>query len=77
MVHTTEGELIASYLTSHIEGQRWSEREAATRLGLTRSTLRRRLSHGDFRVNELAVIATRLDTTSAELVAKARAGVAA
>lgn len=68
MVHTDEATRLAAYLASHIEAQGWSERDAAQNLGLTRSTLRRRLEHGDFKVHEVSLIAIRLGTTASELM---------
>ena len=76
MVHTDEAARLAAYLTSYIEGQGWSERDAAQHFGFTRSTLRRRLSTGDFKVYEVSLIANRLGTTSADLMQRAQ-GVAA
>ena len=70
MVHTDEGARLAAYLTAYIEEQRWSEREAALNLGLRRSTLRRRLEHGDFKLREVALIAQRLGTTTSALTRK-------
>ena len=71
MVHTDEEARLAAYLASYIEDKNWSEREAALNLGLKRSTLRRRLEHGGFKLWELRLIADRLGTTTSELARRA------
>ena len=48
-----------------------SENTASKRSGIPRQTLRRRLITGDFKHGELWQIATLLDTTPADLMARA------
>lgn len=68
MSHTPdEAAALAAYLAKYIEDNRWSEREAAARLGFKRSTLQRRLARADFKMRELPCIAANLGITKAEL----------
>ena len=53
-----------------------SENTASIRSGIPRQTLRRRLVTGDFKYGELQQIAGILDTTPAELLARAERGAA-
>ena len=53
-----------------------SENVASIRSGIPRQTLRRRLITGDFKYGELQQIAGILNTTPAELLARAERGAA-
>lgn len=67
MPHTDEAAALAAFLSEYIEEEGLSKREAAKRLGYTKSTLDRRLERADFRLSELSRVAKRLGMTREQL----------
>jgi lambda repressor-like predicted transcriptional regulator len=62
---------LAEVVAAALKDAGLSDNAAATRSGIPRETLRRRLVTGDFKHGELWRIAEVLDTTPAALVAQA------
>lgn len=67
MTQYDEAAALAAFLSERIQEEGWSIREAARRLGYTRSTLERRLDRADFKLSEFSWIASKFDMTREEL----------
>lgn len=62
---------ISAYISNAINARSWSQREAARKFGLHRSTLRRRYDQGGWTIGELRQVAEALGQEPHVLIARA------